>query len=112
MVQFMRRNAERHANLFVVNATTPAQLFHVLRRQMNRPYQKPLVLLTPKFLLHHRPATSALSDFATGTHFNRVIDDGKVRARKHLDSFSPPACMPRSAVIHRAWEKLLWRRDA
>lgn len=78
MVQFARRNAESQANLFVVNATTPAQLFHALRRQMNRPYQKPLVLLTPKFLLHHRPATSALADFATGTYFNRVIDDCKV----------------------------------
>lgn len=85
MVQFIRRNAERHANMFVVNATTPAQLFHALRRQMNRPFQKPLVLLTPKFLLHHRPATSALSDFAIGTHFNRVIDDCKVSLfRVHL----------------------------
>jgi len=77
MVQFIRRNAERHANLFVVSATTPAQLFHALRRQMNRPFQKPLVLLTPKFLLHHRPATSALADFVSGTYFNRVIDDCK-----------------------------------
>ena len=39
---------------------------------------KPLVLLTPKYLLHHRPATSALVDFSVGTFFNRVIDDGKV----------------------------------
>lgn len=36
------------------------QLFHVLRRQMNRPFAKPLVLATPKWLLHHRRATSAL----------------------------------------------------
>lgn len=78
MVQHMRRHAERLANMFVVNATTPAQMFHALRRQLNRPFQKPLVLLTPKFLLHHRPATSALHDFTTGTFFNRVIDDGKV----------------------------------
>ncbi len=78
MVQHMRRHAERLANMFVVNATTPAQMFHALRRQLNRPFQKPLVLLTPKFLLHHRPATSALQDFTTGTFFNRVIDDGKV----------------------------------
>ena len=78
MVQYMRRNAERQANMFVVNPTTPAQLFHVLRRQMNRPFQKPLILLTPKHLLHHRPATSALSDFSANTFFNRVIDDGKV----------------------------------
>ena len=78
MVQYSRRFAERQANLFVVCATTPAQLFHALRRQMNRPFVKPLVLLTPKWLLHHRPATSALADFTTGTFFNRVIDDGKV----------------------------------
>lgn len=82
MVQHMRRHAERLANIFVVNATTPAQMFHALRRQLNRPFQKPLVLLTPKYLLHHRPATSALQDFTTGTFFNRVIDDGKVRPRR------------------------------
>lgn len=78
MVQHMRRHAERLANMFVVNVTTPAQLFHALRRQLNRPFQKPLVLLAPKYLLHHRAATSALQDFTTGTFFNRVIDDGKV----------------------------------
>jgi len=42
-----------------------------------RPFVKPLVLLTPKYLLHHRPATSALADFTVGTFFNRIIDDGK-----------------------------------
>ena len=40
MVQYMRRNAERQANMFVVSASTPAQLFHALRRQMNRPFLK------------------------------------------------------------------------
>ena len=89
MVQHMRRHAERLSNMFVVNATTPAQMFHALRRQLNRPFQKPLVLLTPKYLLHHRPATSALQDFTTGTFFNRVIDDGKVQPVHTLK----PACM-------------------
>ncbi|KAK9823055.1 hypothetical protein WJX81_005034 [Elliptochloris bilobata] len=78
MVQYMRRNAERQANMFVVAASTPAQLFHALRRQMNRPFLKPLVLMTPKYLHHHRPATSTLHDMTSGTFFNRVIDDGKV----------------------------------
>eukprot|EP00210_Caulerpa_lentillifera_P002542 g2439.t1 len=78
MVQYIRRNAERRANLFVVNATTPAQMFHALRRQCNLPYKKPLVMMSPKFLLHHTPCTSALSDFTTGTFFNRVIEDGKI----------------------------------
>ncbi|KAK9809577.1 hypothetical protein WJX73_003787 [Symbiochloris irregularis] len=78
MVQYMRRNAERHANLTVAAPTTPAQLFHILRRQVNRPYSNPLILLTPKALHFHRQATSALHDFGPGTFFNRVIDDGKV----------------------------------
>ena len=51
MVQYMRRHAERQANLFVVNATTPAQLFHVLRRQMNRPFHK-CTLLPKQIPLH------------------------------------------------------------
>ena len=54
---------EKDTNLFVVNCSTPAQYFHLLRMQMRRPYAKPLVVFTPKWLLHHRPCTSALQDF-------------------------------------------------
>ena len=68
MVQFIRRQAERDANMFVVVPSTPAQYFHALRRQANLPYQRPLIVMTPKFLHHHRPATSALQDFTTGAH--------------------------------------------
>ena len=53
-----------------------------------RPFVKPLVLLTPKYLLHHRPATSALADFTVGTFFNRVIDDGKASTPEPLSSTS------------------------
>jgi 2-oxoglutarate dehydrogenase E1 component len=60
MVQWLRRNAEAQANMFVINASTPAQLFHALRRQMNRPFTKPLILMSPKYLLHHRRCTSSL----------------------------------------------------
>ena len=56
MVQYARRFAERQANMFVVAATTPAQLFHALRRQMNRPFVKPLVLMTPKCARARWPA--------------------------------------------------------
>lgn len=77
MVQYARRNAERQSNLCVAAPTTPAQLFHVLRRQMNRPFAQPLVLMTPKRLHVHKPATSALQDFVPGSFFNRVIDDSK-----------------------------------
>lgn len=66
MLAFLRRTAEREANLALVVPSTPAQLFHVLRRQANLPYQRPLIIAAPKMLHHHRPATSALSDFGDG----------------------------------------------
>ena len=49
-------------NLIVVNCTTPAQYFHVLRRQLARPYRKPLVIISPKTLLRHNDAVSSLQD--------------------------------------------------
>lgn len=76
MRRYLRRNAEARANMFVVVPSTPAQLFHVLRRQLNRPYAKPLVVASPKRLHHHGPATSPLADLGPGTSFTRVIDDG------------------------------------
>jgi len=61
-------------NLQVCNLTTPAQYFHVLRRQVLRPYRKPLVIMSPKSLLRHPAASSALSDFTEGG-FQRIIPD-------------------------------------
>jgi 2-oxoglutarate dehydrogenase E1 component len=65
-------------NLQVVNLTTPAQLFHALRRQMHRRFRKPLVIMSPKSLLRHRSAVSPVRDFTEG-HFRTVIDDAAVR---------------------------------
>ena len=62
---------------FVCNVTTPAQLFHVIRRQMTRNFLKPLVLFTSKYLYHHRPCTSSLEDMGPHSFFSRVISDGK-----------------------------------
>ena len=63
-------------NMQVCNLTTPAQYFHVLRRQMHRPaVDKPLVLMTPKSLLTHPECVSQLEDMAEGTCFHEVIDD-------------------------------------
>ncbi|OWR45857.1 2-oxoglutarate dehydrogenase [Danaus plexippus plexippus] len=62
-------------NMNVANATTPAQYFHLLRRQMVRNYRKPLVVVSPKTLLRLAEATSNLSEFAPGTHFKPVIGD-------------------------------------
>jgi len=61
-------------NLQVVNCTTPAQYFHVLRRQMRRNYRAPLVIFTPKSLLRHKRATSRAGELAAGG-FQVVIDD-------------------------------------
>ncbi len=62
-------------NMQVVNCTTPANYFHVLRRQIHRQFRKPLVIMTPKSLLRHKRAISKLSDMAEGTTFHRVLWD-------------------------------------
>lgn len=62
-------------NMQVVNCTTPANFFHVLRRQLKRNFRKPLIVMTPKSLLRHKLAVSNLSEFTTGTHFKRVIPE-------------------------------------
>ena len=59
----------------VVNCTTPANYFHVLRRQLNRDFRKPLIVMTPKSLLRHKKCISTLADMAEGTSFHRVFDE-------------------------------------
>jgi 2-oxoglutarate dehydrogenase E1 component len=72
MARFLHLAAE--GNIRVVNCTTPAQYFHLLRRQAKRSRQRPLILFTPKSLLRHPLATSTLADLSTG-RFQPVIDD-------------------------------------
>ncbi len=62
-------------NMQVANCTTPANYFHILRRQLNREIRKPLILMTPKSLLRHKRAVSRLDDMATGTTFHRLLWD-------------------------------------
>jgi 2-oxoglutarate dehydrogenase E1 component len=61
-------------NIQVCNVTTPAQYFHLLRRQMRRSFRKPLIVMTPKSLLRHPSAVSSLSDFSQG-YFRSVLAD-------------------------------------
>jgi 2-oxoglutarate dehydrogenase E1 component len=61
-------------NIQVANVTTPAQIFHLLRRQVLRPYRKPLVVMSPKSLLRHPEAVSSLEELANG-RFQRVLAD-------------------------------------
>ena len=62
-------------NWIVANCTTPANYFHILRRQMHRSYRKPLVMMSPKSLLRHKMAVSRADDFCTGSSFHRVLWD-------------------------------------
>jgi 2-oxoglutarate dehydrogenase E1 component len=62
-------------NMQVANCTTPANYFHILRRQLQRDFRKPLVLMTPKSLLRHKRATSRLEEMGEGTAFHRVLYD-------------------------------------
>ena len=62
-------------NWIVANCTTPANYFHILRRQIHRDYRKPLVMMTPKSLLRHKLAVSKAEEFQTGSSFHRIMWD-------------------------------------
>jgi 2-oxoglutarate dehydrogenase E1 component len=68
-----------HDNIQVIQPSTPAQMFHVLRRQVVRPYRKPLILFTPKSLLRHPEAISPISELASG-HFMPLLGHPGERA--------------------------------
>ncbi len=62
-------------NMQVAYCTTPANYFHILRRQMLRDFRKPLVIMTPKSLLRHKLAVSSAADFTGESHFRRIVSD-------------------------------------
>jgi 2-oxoglutarate dehydrogenase E1 component len=62
-------------NMQVANCTTPANYFHILRRQLNRDFRKPLILMTPKSLLRHKRAVSRLDEMGPNTTFHRLLWD-------------------------------------
>ena len=62
-------------NWIVANCTTPANYFHILRRQLHRSFRKPLILMTPKSLLRHKLAVSKAEEFQEGSSFHRVLWD-------------------------------------
>lgn len=62
-------------NWIIANCTTPANYFHILRRQIHRDFRKPLILMTPKSLLRHKLAVSKAEEFTTGSSFHRVLWD-------------------------------------
>ncbi len=80
--RFLQMSADD--NWFVANCTTPANYFHVLRRQLHRSDRKPLVLMTPKSLLRHKRAVSDLPEFLPGTRFHRILPDDAERGRSDV----------------------------
>lgn len=70
--RFLQMGAQN--NIQVANMTTPAQIYHALRRQIHRPFRKPLIVMSPKSLLRHPKAVSSLEELAKGT-FQEVIPD-------------------------------------
>ncbi len=71
--RFLQLCAE--GNIQVANCTTPANYFHILRRQMLRPFRKPLIIMAPKSLLRHKAAVSKAEEFMGAHHFMRILSD-------------------------------------
>ena len=78
MERFLQQCAEN--NMQIVNCTTPANQFHVIRRQLKRDFRKPLICFTPKKLLRYPTCVSAIKDFTTGG-FQEVIDDATANVK-------------------------------
>jgi 2-oxoglutarate dehydrogenase E1 component len=72
-------------NWQVANCTTPANYFHILRRQLHRTFRKPLILMTPKSLLRHKRVVSRLDELGPGTSFHRVLwDDAQLKTGEKI----------------------------
>jgi 2-oxoglutarate dehydrogenase E1 component len=99
-------------NWIVANCTTPANYFHILRRQLHRSFRKPLVLMTPKSLLRHKLAISDVGDFTTGSSFHRVLWDDAEKG--HSDTKLAKDDKIRRVVISsgKVYFDLLEERDA
>ncbi|AZQ68961.1 2-oxoglutarate dehydrogenase E1 component [Silicimonas algicola] len=99
-------------NWIVANCTTPANYFHILRRQLHRSYRKPLVLMTPKSLLRHKLAVSDAADFLTGSSFHRVLWDDAEKG--HSDTVLAPDDKIKRVVMcsGKVYYDLLEERDA
>ena len=99
MASWLQRNYDQTQNIIVIAPTTPAQYFHALRRQIHRHYAKPLVVMSSKWLLHHKSCTSDMADMGPGTFFQRVIleegrgDNMSTRRTKTNLKFVEPSSM-------------------
>jgi 2-oxoglutarate dehydrogenase E1 component len=99
-------------NWIVANCTTPANYFHILRRQLHRSFRKPLILMTPKSLLRHRLCISDAEDFTDGSSFHRVLWDDAQKGRS-ATVLRPDAEIRRVVMCSgKVYFDLLEERDA
>ena len=98
-------------NWIVANCSTPANYFHILRRQIHRSFRKPLVLMTPKSLLRHPMCISDTADFTTGSSFHRVLWDDAQKGHSDL-TLRPDAQIKRVVICSgKVYFDLLAERD-
>ncbi len=101
-----------HDNWIVANCTTPANYFHILRRQMHRDFRKPLILMTPKSLLRHPMCISEAEDFTNGSYFHRVLWDDAQKGHSEL-TLKPDNKIKRVVMCSgKVYYDLLAERDA
>ena len=101
-----------HDNWIVANVTTPANYFHILRRQLHRDFRKPLILMTPKSLLRHPLAVSSAREFLADSTFHRVLHDDAQSNPGEL-KLKPDAKIKRVVLCSgKVYYDLLAERDA
>ncbi|MGV6850384.1 MAG: 2-oxoglutarate dehydrogenase E1 component [Marinibacterium sp.] len=99
-------------NWIVANCTTPANYFHILRRQLHRSFRKPLILMTPKSLLRHKLATSRAAEFTTGSSFHRVLWDDAETGRSETELVPDDKIARVVMCSGKVYYDLLEERDA
>jgi 2-oxoglutarate dehydrogenase E1 component len=108
--RFLQNSAED--NWIVANCSTPANYFHILRRQLHRTYRKPLILMTPKSLLRHPMCISQADDFTDGSTFHRVLWDDAQKGNS-ATKLKPDAKIKRVVLCSgKVYFDLLAERDA
>ncbi|KAA9005238.1 2-oxoglutarate dehydrogenase E1 component [Histidinibacterium aquaticum] len=108
--RFLQQCAED--NWIVANCTTPANYFHILRRQLHRSFRKPLVLMTPKSLLRHKLAVSSKEMFLEGSSFHRVLWDDAEKGNSDTE-LKPDDQIKRVVMCSgKVYYDLLEERDA
>lgn len=99
-------------NWIVANCSTPANYFHILRRQLHRSYRKPLIMMTPKSLLRHKMCISDVEDFTEGSSFHRVLWDDAQKGHSDTKLVSDDKIKRVVMCSGKVYYDLLEERDA